>query len=196
MNKRESVASTSVLNFARQVGIRFEVTRGLVWEKPHLAGRILEHWAKKIWEAYTALEYSGNYPDELAAQNARMSVKRFYLDTIGALCKEYSQEYYHRDWNSLIIQEAIARQGYSIMSRLAKGVDGNIVLVCNDQIYLVTDDSSIESDMIASWVEFRHMLKGYKYVGYAPMDDEIIQSFDRDSPMKIEALIKGKMVKV
>ena len=185
-------ASTELLEFARSVGIKFSIKRGMVWKGE--MGRYMTEWALRLYRGRQKIQDASLGLDTIAATNAAMTVKKMYLDTIGRLCADYSDEYYHKDWNRFIIHKAITNQGYTIWKRVREHglIPYSHVLVINDSFYILSDSDNTSiayPDILAHTKE----LRGYTCIGVAPLNEEIISSFETQRPMELENTIKRNM---
>jgi hypothetical protein len=189
LSRDKNWASTSLIQFARMANIKLHVKRGLVFDT---GSTYLEKWAYAIWDARKSLQNESQFPDVIASSNAQASIKKYYIDMMGQFCSDFSEEYRHKEWNTMVVHEAIARQGYSLLTR--EEVRGNIVLVSNDAFYLL----SSEPDPYKAYptlLKYEHELRGYKSLGSCKLTDDIIDAF-RDKTLKaidIEPLLKMEM---
>lgn len=192
LEKKRNWASTSVINFAMDAGIRLMVHRGYVFDKS-TCKRYLDEWAHLLYHAKVSLQDNTRYPDAIAVQNAKDSLRKYYVDMIGQFCAEYSDEYTHKDWNTFIVHEAISRQGYTLLYR-QKELHGNILLVVNDSFYLL----SYEADpykAFPSLLKHEKELRGYKLIGTCKLtpDMQDIIADEHTAPAQVETFIKKEM---
>jgi hypothetical protein len=193
LDMKRTWASTSVINFAIDSGIKLHIEQGLIFDREK-AGRYLDKWAHLLWDVRKQLEDTHKYPDSIAAKNASDSTKKYYIDMIGQFCAEYSDEYHHREWNTMIVHEAIARQGYTLLTR--PELHGNVFLVVNDSFYVLSHEPDVYK-AFPSLLKYEHDLRGYKHVGTCQLSQAIEDMcVDRNvSPVDVEMCIKGQMVK-
>ncbi len=178
--------STEVLKFASATGIQFEVKRGVYW--PELAGRPLDKWAKRLWEARVFLESDKHLIDTIATHNGIGTIKKMYIDMIGQLSHPYAKRFYHKDWNRMITQKAIHNQGYSILKRWNEHRI-KPVMVVNDSIFVLSNEKE-PNKVYPGILNFQSELRGYKCLGRFVLTDEIISAFETQKPLEIEAIIK------
>jgi|SRR5215831_2294932 len=186
-------ASTSVIHFALMSGIKMKIKRGLLFDREK-AGRYLDNWAHLIWNARAQLRDTTQYPDTIAAKNATDSSKKYYIDMIGQFCADYSDEYMHREWNTMIVHQAIANQGFTILGR--PELHDNVFLVVNDSFYVLSYEKDVYK-AFPSLLKYEKELRGYKHIGTCVLSKTIEDMLeDRTvSPLDVEAHIKGSMVK-
>jgi hypothetical protein len=190
LSKRDNWASGELLRYCEQVGIKFQIKRGLAW-KEH-AGERLSAWAEKIWFGISGLRnHYDRFPDVIARANALSTLKRVYVEAIGRFNDWHSKEYYQRAWNTLIIHRAIKNQMASIASRLeASGVIPPLVV--NDAFYITSDETDLNR-AFPGILEHSTELRGYKQIGVCPLSDVIIHAFTDKKPGQIESIIKQEM---
>lgn len=191
---RGSWATTQLLNVALKSGMKLDIKRGLAYPQENMyTSDVLREWANILWSGRQALLNEYTFTDRLAASNAMETMKLFYIDFIGQLNNEYSGAYYHPDWNMFVIHQAIASQAWTFLVR-EEMLKGKIVLVANDAFYLLSNENTVEAaypDLLRRW----NTLAGYKPVGVAPLNDEIIHAFETMRPLDIESTIKRNMIK-
>lgn len=190
LSTKQNVAGTSVIELALKSGIKLAIKRGLVWNEEQLQNRLLDDWAYLIWNARKKLQNESKYPDTLANGNAQTTLKKLYIDMIGQFCNDYGDRYYQRAWNELVVQEAIARQGWTFLKR-QKELTGKIALVANDAFYLLSHESDPHK-AYPSLLTYEHELRGYKSIGVAPLK-HIAGSFTNLKPLELEHLVKREM---
>jgi hypothetical protein len=183
-------ASTALLNFAIEAGIQFHVNQGIVWKKEDILPLPMRTWYEIMRDAIESLKDELVYPDAIARQNATATIKKMYVEMIGLLCNaEHGEEYYHPDWNMFIIHKAIANQGQSFLIRREK-LQGNVILVSNDQFYLLSDYSNPYEEYGGLFTNEK-LVKGYKPTGVYPLTDEVIEAFETQKDIiKLEYAIE------
>lgn len=192
LDLKRTWASTQVIHLALMSGIQLRLKRGLLFNSEK-AGRLLDSWAHLIWNARKQLSNESLYPDTIAASNAIASTKKYYIDMIGQFCADYSDEYHHREWNTMIVHQAMANQGFTFLSR--PELKGAVVLVVNDSFYVLSHEQDIYK-ALPSLLKYEHELRGYKPIGTCKLTPAIqdILADKHISPVDTELFIKGQMV--
>jgi hypothetical protein len=166
--------STDLLVAAADVGIKFDILEGLIWEQ---SGKYMDLWGKQIWEQRAAYFDAERFPNETARLNAMGTAKQKGNSFIGLVAKPQAVAgkgmIYRPDWNILIIHKAIANLMYSLKARYEKRGVLPVLLARGDTQWIVCNDPA-GLDLFDHAKEQR----GWKPIGKpVSMSDEIIALF-------------------
>jgi hypothetical protein len=191
LDRKRNWASTQVIDFALRAGIELTIKRGLIFDREE-SDKYLDSWARCIWDARAQLRNENHYPDTIAAKNAIDSTKKYYIDMIGQFCNKYSDEYYHKDWNTFIVHNAITNQGFTILTR--PELHDNMMLVVNDAFYVLSQEEDVYK-AYPSLLKYQYELRGYKHIGSCVLNNDIHNILENEklSPVDVEMKIKEMM---
>jgi hypothetical protein len=166
--------STELLVAAQEVGIRFTVLEGMIWEQ---SGKYMDQWGKEIWEQRVAYYDAERFPNEIARWNAAGTAKQIGNSFIGLVAKSQTVAgqgmIYRPDWNILIIHKAIANLMYSVKARQEKHGVLPVLLARGDTQWFVSDTREVPG-----FFDHQYEQRGWKPIGQpVPMSDEIIAMF-------------------
>lgn len=166
--------SSDLLVAAADVGIKFDVLEGMIWEE---SGKYLDLWGKEIWEHRAAYYDTERFPNEIARLNAAGTAKQVGNSFIGLVAKPQTTQgrgmIYRPDWNILIIHKAIANLMYSLKSRYEKHGVLPVLLARGDTQWIVSDTPEVPG-----LFDHEKEQRGWKPIGKPiPLSDEIIAMF-------------------
>jgi hypothetical protein len=180
-------ASTTMLQAARDLNIEFEILGGIVWKQQ--PRKYLEKWAKEMRKHRENLRNESLYTDEIARENAEGTAKMSANSLMGRLATPgKSGELCRKDWNDLIVEQAIANQAYTF-NKLQRDYGIKPVLICTDS-WWITSDEPDPAKAIPDILKYQHEQRGYKHIGTVPMTPEIIDAFTTELPEDINAMLK------
>lgn len=189
LDVKRHYASTALIEAAHEVGVDFDIIEGIVWPEK---GRYLKDWTKECWKHRIAFRNGVSYPDEIAARNAERSAKLYPNSMVGRFMNDYSEEYFHPDWQIGIIHQAIANQVYTL-ARLNRVFGIVPILVNKDAIYFLCNDVDVFLER-TGLVQHNQELRGYKLIGHCRLTDEIKGLFSKRMHIwDIETEIKRAM---
>lgn len=190
LDVRKQWASTALIEAAIAQRVGLDISEGIIWDRK---ARYLEKWANIMW--YHRMNLRNNttiYPDKIARSNAERSVKLMSNGMVGRFMNEYSQEYFHPDWQAGIIHQACASQCYTL-ARLWREHGVHPVLVNKDAFYILLDNPGDVNRL--NLLNHSNELRGFKQIGACKITSEILDAFHSKAMdiNQLEGIIKKAM---
>jgi hypothetical protein len=184
LDRVKGVVSSDLLLCCLNFGLKIAVRKGIYWKE---CDHYLSKWAKDMWQHRANMK---KVEDAIVRRNCEGTAKHIPNSVVGRFANELSGEYYHPDWNRLIVHCAVTNMVYTLQ-KIKRDHDCSPILVSKDALYFATDYESILA--IPGMLDHQYEQRGWKPIGVCSMTNEIEATFEIGKVGEIEQCIKQEM---